>query len=73
MIETLGATTIYGATGNLKFPRVSVKAIGTEETEVSADADSTLEMDELTLSPIRVANKTLFSKQLILQGGNTVR
>jgi uncharacterized protein len=72
MIETLGATTIYGATGNLKFPRVSVKAIGTEETEVSADADSTLEMDELTLSPIRVANKTLFSKQLILQGGNTV-
>ena len=72
MIETLGATTIYGATGNLQFPRVSNKAIGTEETEVSADADSTMEMDELTLSPIRVANKTLFSKQLILQGGNQV-
>ena len=72
MIEQLGATTIYGATGNLQFPRVSVKAIGTEETEVSADADSTMEMDELTLSPIRVANKTLFSKQLILQGGNQV-
>ena len=72
MIETLGATTIHGATGNLQFPRVTVKAIGTEETEVSADADSTLAMDELTLSPIRVANKTLFSKQLILQGGNQV-
>lgn len=72
MIEQLGATTIHGATGNLKFPRVTVKAIGTEETEVSADADSTLAMDELTLSPIRVANKTLFSKQLILQGGNQV-
>ena len=72
MIETLGATTIYGATGNLQFPRVSNKAIGTEVTEVSADADSTMEMDELTLSPIRVANKTLFSKQLILQGGNQV-
>ena len=72
MIEQLGATTIYGATGNLQFPRVSNKAIGTEETEVSADADSTMEMDELTLSPIRVANKTLFSKQLILQGGNQV-
>ena len=72
MIEQLGATTIYGATGNLQFPRVSNKAIGTEVTEVSADADSTMEMDELTLSPIRVANKTLFSKQLILQGGNQV-
>jgi HK97 family phage prohead protease/HK97 family phage major capsid protein len=72
MIETLGATTINGATGNLKFPRVSNKAIATEETEVSADADSTLEMDEVNLSPVRVANKTLFSKQLILQGGNQV-
>ena len=72
MIEQLGATTIHGATGNLKFPRVSNKAIGTEETEVSADADSEMEMDELELSPIRVANKTLFSKQLILQGGNQV-
>ena len=72
MIEQLGATTIYGATGNLKFPRVSNKAIATEETEVSADADSTLAMDELELSPTRVANKTLFSKQLILQGGNSV-
>lgn len=72
MIETLGATTIYGATGNLKFPRVSNKAIATEETEVSADANSTMEMDELELSPVRVANKTLFSKQLILQGGNAV-
>ena len=72
MIETLGATTIYGATGNLKFPRVSNKAIATEETEVSSDANSTLAMDELELSPVRVANKTLFSKQLILQGGNAV-
>lgn len=72
MIEQLGATTIHGATGNLKFPRVSNKAIGTEETEVSADANSTMEMDELELSPIRVANKTLFSKMLILQGGNQV-
>ena len=72
MIEKLGATTIHGATGNLKFPRVSVKAVGTEETEVSADANSGLEMDEINLSPVRVANKTLFSKQLIIQGGSQV-
>jgi HK97 family phage prohead protease/HK97 family phage major capsid protein len=72
MIEQLGATTIYGATGNLKFPRVSAKASGTEETEVSADAASGLELDEINLTPTRVASRTLFSKQLILQGGSQV-
>jgi HK97 family phage prohead protease/HK97 family phage major capsid protein len=72
MIEQLGATTIYGATGNLKFPRVSAKAAGTEETEVSADAASGLELDEINLTPTRVASRTLFSKQLILQGGSQV-
>ena len=72
MIEQLGATTIYGATGNLKFPRVSAKAAGTEETEVSADAASGMELDEINLTPTRVASRTLFSKQLILQGGSQV-
>ena len=72
MAERVGVTTINNATGNLKFPRVSNKAVGTAETEVSADAASTMEMDELTLSPTRVANNTLFSKQLILQGGASV-
>ena len=72
MAERVGVTTINNATGNLKFPRVSNKAVGTAETEVSADAASTMELDELTLSPTRVANNTLFSKQLILQGGASV-
>ena len=72
MIEQLGATTIYGATGNLKFPRVSAKAAGTEETEVSADAASGMELDEINLTPTRCASRTLFSKQLILQGGSQV-
>jgi HK97 family phage major capsid protein len=72
LVEQLGATTIHGATGNIQFPRVSVKAEGTEALEVAGSADSKLEMDGITLSPIRVANKTLFSKQLILQGGSQV-
>ena len=72
MIETLGATTINGATGNLKFPRVSNKAQGFEATEVAGSTDSGLAMEEINLSPVRVANKTLFSKQLILQGGSQV-
>ena len=72
LAERVGVTTINNATGNLKFPRVSVKASGTQETEVSADAASGLELDEVTLSPIRVAANTKYSKQLIMQGGAQV-
>jgi HK97 family phage major capsid protein len=71
MAERIGVTTINNATANLQFPRVSVKASGTEETEVSADANSGLEMDQVTLTPTRVAAK-LWSKQLMLQGGPAV-
>ena len=76
VIEMLGATTINGATGNLKFPRVSAKAGAAEpsdpDNEVGADAGSGLELDEVSLSPIRVANTTKFSKMLIQQGGSEV-
>jgi HK97 family phage prohead protease/HK97 family phage major capsid protein len=72
VIELLGTTTLQGMTGNLKFPRVSVKATGTTEGEVDANAASGLEMDELTLSPQRVSAKTTYSKQLLLQGGGAV-
>jgi HK97 family phage prohead protease/HK97 family phage major capsid protein len=72
VIEMLGTTTLQGMTGNLKFPRVSVKATGTAEGEVDANAASGLEMDELTLSPQRVSAKTTYSKQLLLQGGGAV-
>ena len=70
--ERIGVTTINNATANLQFPRVSVKASGTAATEVAADADSGLEMDQVTLTPNRVAAKTLWSKQLMLQGGPAV-
>jgi HK97 family phage prohead protease/HK97 family phage major capsid protein len=72
MAERVGVTTINNATGNLKFPRVSAKAAGTAEDEVSADAGSGLELDEVTLQPNRVAANTKYSKQLILQGGAQV-
>ena len=72
VIEQLGTTVITGATGNLKFPRVSVKATGVAEGEVDANAASGLEMDEVTLSPQRVSAKTTYSKQLMLQGGSQV-
>jgi len=69
MAERIGVTTINNASANLQFPRVSNKAVGTAATEVEADSDSTLEMDEVNLTPNRVAAKTLWSKQLMLQGG----
>jgi len=56
----------------LQFPRVSVKAAGTSATEVESDTASGMEMDELILSPQRVAANTKYSKQLILQGGPEV-
>jgi len=72
VIEGLGTTVIRNATGTLKFPRVSVKAAGTLEPEVDPNAGSGMEMDELTLSPQRVSAKTVYSKQLVLQGGAEV-
>ena len=72
VIEGLGTTVIRNATGNLKFPRVSVKAAGTGEGEVDSNANSGMEMDELSLTPQRVSAKTVYSKQLILQGGSEV-
>jgi len=72
VIEGLGTTVIRNATGNLKFPRVSVKAAGANKTEVEATANSGMEMDELNLTPQRVTAKTVYSKQLVLQGGAEV-
>ena len=43
VIEGLGTTVIRNATGNLQFPRVSVKASGTSATEIAADSLSGME------------------------------
>ena len=72
VLEGLGTTVIRNATGNLQFPRVSAKAAGTDETEVSADAGSGMEMDQVNLTPQRVAANTKYSKLLIQQGGAEV-
>lgn len=72
LIQQVGTTVINGATGNLQFPRVSVKAGAATEGEVDANATSGMEMDTLTLSPQRVSNKTTYSKLLLVQGGPDV-
>ena len=72
VVEGLGTTVIRNATGNLQFPRVSVAASGTAEGEVEADAGSGMEMDDVSLTPQRVAANTKYSKLLLLQGGPEV-
>jgi HK97 family phage prohead protease/HK97 family phage major capsid protein len=72
LIQQVGTTVINGATGNLQFPRVSVKAGAGTVTEVASNAASGMEMDTLTLSPQRVSNKTTYSKLLLVQGGPDV-
>lgn len=76
MSERIGVTTINNAAANLQFPRVSTKAGAAEPSvpsnEVGADADSGLDINTVTLSPKRVSNKTVWSKQLMLQGGPEV-
>ena len=68
VIEQLGTTVIRNATGNLQFPRVSVKASGTGEGEADANAASGLTLDSVTMNPERVSAKSTYTKQLILQG-----
>jgi len=76
VLEGLGTTVIRNATGNLQFPRVSAKAAGTApddpSNEVGADTGSGMEMDEVSLTPQRVAANTKYSKLLIQQGGAEV-
>lgn len=71
-IESWGTMVMRGLNGNVQFPRESVKAIATAEGEVDTGADSTAEMDELTLTPNRYSNTTAFSKQLMYQATESV-
>lgn len=72
MVEDWGTQVFQNQSANLKFPRESVNADATQEGEVDAGAASGAEMDELTLSPVRFHNDTVYSKQLLLQGGPSV-
>ena len=71
-VEAWGTQVLRGLSGNVQFPRESVKATATAEGEVDDDANSGMEMDELTLSPKRYANTTKFSKQLMYQATGDV-
>lgn len=71
-VEAWGTQVFSNQSANMQFPRESVNADATQEGEVDAGAASGAEMDELTLSPVRFHNDTVYSKQLLLQGGTAV-
>lgn len=71
VIQTLGAQVI-NASGNLKFPRVSVPGTATQIGEVTASTGAGMELDEVNLTPNRISTHTMYSQQLILQGGPQV-
>lgn len=71
-LETLGCKVITGATANLRFPRISVGSAGTWEGEVDAIDTSVQEHDDLTLTPKRVAATGMYSRQLLMQGGQSI-
>lgn len=70
-IERLGVQFI-NATGNIQMPRVSTRPGVTQEGEVDGDANSAMDIDEVSLTPTRYAAKTKYSKQLLMQGGAEV-
>ena len=71
-LESLGCKVITGATANLRFPRISVGSAGTWEGEVDAIDTSVQEHDDLTLTPKRVAATGMYSRQLLMQGGQSI-
>ena len=71
-LETLGCKVITGATANLRFPRISVGSAGTWEGEVDTIDTSVQVHDDLTLTPKRVAATGMYSRQLLMQGGQSI-
>lgn len=67
LLEQIGAQTLRGLTGDLKMPRTITKATATAETEVSAAAESGLNIGELTMTPHRYAAFSKLSRQLQIQ------
>ena len=70
-IQQLGINVI-NATGNLQMPRVGTKAGAVVATEVADTTLSGMIIDEVNLTPTRYTTKTIFSKQLMIQGGSAV-
>lgn len=68
-LERTGVTVIPNATGILQFPRIGTKATGGNVTEVANSPASGMVIDSVTMTPERVTANTVYSKELLMQGG----
>lgn len=68
-IERAGVTVINNAQGILQFPRIGTAATGGNVTEVANSPDSGMVIDSVTMNPERVTAKTVYSRELLMQGG----
>lgn len=68
-IERAGVTVINNAQGILQFPRIGTAATGGNVTEVANSPDSGMIIDSVTMNPERVTAKTVYSRELLMQGG----
>lgn len=68
-LERAGVTTIQNAQGILQFPRIGTAATGGNVTEVANSPDSGMVIDSVTMKPERATAKTIYSKELLMQGG----
>lgn len=66
-VVALGARTLTGLVGDLKFPRHTVASTLEWEGETDANAETTPEFDKVNMSPNRVGGFTDISQQLLRQ------
>ena len=72
VLPKLGARYLTGLNGNILFPRLSTGSVGYHVGENTAPTESSPTLGSVTLSPNRMATYVEFSKQLILQGNESV-
>jgi HK97 family phage prohead protease/HK97 family phage major capsid protein len=68
-IERAGVTVINNAQGILQFPRIGTAATGGNVSEVANSPDAGMVIDSVTMNPERVTAKTVYSRELLMQGG----
>ena len=70
LLARMGATVLSGLTGDTVLPRANNFDAGVESEASALDLIGTT--DSITLSPVRVGGQGIYTKRLLMQGGNSV-
>jgi len=68
-LERAGVTVIQNAQGILQFPRIGTPAAAGNVGEIVDSPNSGMVIDSVTMNPERATAKTVYSKELLMQGG----